>query len=111
MRTLTSTRKWIATCTLLGFAAIWMATGCASRNSDDRIPEQAPRNRRSPLPPKRPRVAQNSGPKPAPAATTSVRRSITATAQWDTIVHHMRIRANLTGPEARAITKFLQASN
>lgn len=32
-------------------------------------------------------------------------------AQWDLIVHHMRMRANLTGEEARAITKFLQASN
>ena len=32
-------------------------------------------------------------------------------AQWDTIVHHMRLRANLTGPEAREIVKFLQASN
>jgi hypothetical protein len=32
-------------------------------------------------------------------------------AQWDLIVHHMRIRANLTGAEAREIVKFLQASN
>ena len=32
-------------------------------------------------------------------------------AQWDLIVHHMRVRANLTGAEAREITKFLQASN
>lgn len=32
-------------------------------------------------------------------------------AQWDTIVHHMRLRANLTGEEAREIVKFLQASN
>lgn len=31
--------------------------------------------------------------------------------QWETIVHHMRLRANLTGEEARAITEFLQASN
>jgi hypothetical protein len=31
--------------------------------------------------------------------------------QWATIVHHMRLRANLTGEEAREITKFLQASN
>jgi hypothetical protein len=30
-------------------------------------------------------------------------------AQWDTIVHHMRLRANLTGEEAREISKFLQA--
>ena len=31
--------------------------------------------------------------------------------QWETIVHHMRIRANLTGEESREIVKFLQASN
>jgi hypothetical protein len=30
-------------------------------------------------------------------------------AQWDVIVHHMRLRANLTGEEAREISKFLQA--
>lgn len=34
-----------------------------------------------------------------------------SSAQWDTIVHHMRLRANLTGEEARLITQFLQASN
>jgi cytochrome c5 len=32
-------------------------------------------------------------------------------AQWDVVVHHMRLRANLTGDEAREIVKFLQASN
>jgi len=32
-------------------------------------------------------------------------------AQWAVIVHHMRLRANLTGEEARKITAFLQASN
>src|SRR5450432_662920 len=32
-------------------------------------------------------------------------------AQWDVIVHHMRVRANLTGEEQRKITEFLQASN
>jgi hypothetical protein len=31
--------------------------------------------------------------------------------QWAAIVHHMRLRANLTGDEARKITTFLQASN
>lgn len=31
--------------------------------------------------------------------------------QWDTIVHHMRLRANLTGYEARQIVTFLKASN
>ena len=30
--------------------------------------------------------------------------------QWETIVHHMRLRANLTGVEARKITEFLKAS-
>jgi hypothetical protein len=32
-------------------------------------------------------------------------------AQWATLVHHMRLRANLTGEEEREITKFLQASD
>jgi cytochrome c5 len=29
--------------------------------------------------------------------------------QWDTIVHHMRMRANITGEDARAIAAFLKA--
>ena len=33
-----------------------------------------------------------------------------SSAQWDIIVHHMRVRANLTGEEQRQITEFLQAS-
>jgi hypothetical protein len=32
-------------------------------------------------------------------------------AQWQTIVHHMRLRANLTGEETRKITEFLQSSD
>ena len=28
-------------------------------------------------------------------------------AQWDVIVHHMRLRANITGAEQRAIADFL----
>ncbi|MDB5172145.1 MAG: cytochrome c, class [Phycisphaerales bacterium] len=31
--------------------------------------------------------------------------------QWDVIVTHMRLRADLTGQETREITKFLQGSN
>ena len=31
--------------------------------------------------------------------------------QWDVIVTHMRVRANLTGEEQRQILAFLQASN
>lgn len=31
--------------------------------------------------------------------------------QWAIVVHHMRMRANLTGDEEREIVKFLQASN
>jgi hypothetical protein len=31
--------------------------------------------------------------------------------QWDVIVHHMRVRANLTAEEHRAILGFLQAAN
>jgi hypothetical protein len=31
-------------------------------------------------------------------------------AQWDVIVHHMRVRANITGAEQRAIVEFLKSS-
>ena len=29
--------------------------------------------------------------------------------QWEVIVHHMRVRANLTGADARAIADFLKS--
>ena len=32
-------------------------------------------------------------------------------AQWDIVVHHMRLRANLTGEEQRKISEFLRAAN
>lgn len=32
-------------------------------------------------------------------------------AQWHAVVHHMRLRANLTGEEARLVTEFLQANH
>jgi len=32
-------------------------------------------------------------------------------AQWDVIVHHMRIRANITGADARAIADFLKSAS
>ena len=31
--------------------------------------------------------------------------------QWEAVVMHMRLRANLTGTEQREITRFLQASH
>ena len=31
-------------------------------------------------------------------------------AQWEVIVHHMRVRANITGAEQRAILEFLKSS-
>jgi len=31
-------------------------------------------------------------------------------AQWDVIVHHMRLRANITGQEQRAIVEFLKST-
>jgi len=31
-------------------------------------------------------------------------------AQWDVIVHHMRLRANITGHEQRAIVAFLKSA-
>ena len=32
-------------------------------------------------------------------------------AQWDVIVHHMRLRANITGAEQRAIADFLKSAS
>jgi cytochrome c1 len=32
-------------------------------------------------------------------------------AQWEVTVHHMRLRANLTGQEARKITEFLKSAS
>ncbi len=34
-----------------------------------------------------------------------------SSAQWDVIVHHMRVRANLTGADARAIADFLKSGS
>lgn len=34
-----------------------------------------------------------------------------SSAQWQAIAMHMRLRADLTGPETRKITEFLQASH
>jgi len=31
-------------------------------------------------------------------------------AQWEVIVHHMRLRANITGQEQRAIVEFLKSA-
>ena len=31
-------------------------------------------------------------------------------AQWNVIVHHMRLRANITGQEQRAIVEFLKSA-
>ena len=32
-------------------------------------------------------------------------------AQWEAVVHHMRLRADLTGQEQRKVTEFLQAAH
>ena len=31
--------------------------------------------------------------------------------QWEAVTHHMRLRADLTGAEARAVTEFLKAAH
>jgi hypothetical protein len=42
----------------------------------------------------------------------NVRPAVTySDAQWDVIVHHMRIRAYLTGAESRTIVQFLKEAN
>lgn len=41
----------------------------------------------------------------------NLRSAVTySNAQWEVIVHHMRVRANLTGEEQRAIVEFLKSS-
>lgn len=32
-------------------------------------------------------------------------------AQWEVIVHHMRVRANLTGKQAETIARYLKETN
>jgi hypothetical protein len=39
------------------------------------------------------------------------RPSARSDSEWAIIVHHMRVRANLTAEEHRKITRFLQAAN
>jgi nitrate/TMAO reductase-like tetraheme cytochrome c subunit len=34
-----------------------------------------------------------------------------SSAQWEVIVHHMRVRANITGADARAIADFLKSGS
>ena len=42
----------------------------------------------------------------------NVRAAVTCSdAQWDVIVHHMRVRGFLTGAESRAIVQFLKEAN
>ncbi|MGB8168960.1 MAG: hypothetical protein WCF18_15790 [Chthoniobacteraceae bacterium] len=42
----------------------------------------------------------------------NVRAAVTySDAQWDVLVHHMRVRAYLTGAESRAIVQFLKEAN
>ncbi len=37
--------------------------------------------------------------------------SVYTPAQWEIIVHHMRVRANITGAEQRAIADFLRSAS
>jgi cytochrome c5 len=110
MKTLRSTKKWVTIGSTMAFVAIWIASGCASNTAGDRSSGAASTQ---------PMMASDTTTKGGAelwAETCSRCHNIRppeyySDAQWDLIVHHMRIRANLTGAEAREIVKFLQASN
>jgi hypothetical protein len=110
MKTLGSTKKFLMIGLLSAVVMVWIASGCASRNSG---------GQNSAASSTQPVLASDTTTKGGAelwAETCSRCHNIRppeyySDAQWDLIVHHMRIRANLTGPEAREIVKFLQASN
>ena len=64
-------------------------------------------------------ASANNGPSGEELWSTNCRRrchniqlsTIYSDAQWDVIVHHTRVRANLTGADQRAILEFLKSSH
>jgi len=112
MKTLSSTKKWIMIATSTGLGLICVAAGCASNSDATRTSGAA--STQSTLASASDTTTRGGA--ELWADTCSRCHNIRppeyySDAQWATIVHHMRIRANLTGAEAREITKFLQASN
>jgi nitrate/TMAO reductase-like tetraheme cytochrome c subunit len=60
----------------------------------------------------------NNGPSGEELWSTNCRRchniqpsTMYSDAQWEVILHHMRVRANLTGEDHRAILEFLKSSH
>ena len=96
------TFKWI--CISLPIVAVLIAGGCASNES----PATQPAAVKSP-------VAQASG---AQLWSDNCMRchnlrgpETYSSTQWELAVHHMRLRANLTGEETDKITVFLKSAN
>jgi cytochrome c5 len=99
---------------LLLVGAVWIVAGCSSQNTGSANPSAAAPSTR----PAMSLVTESSQKGGAQLWGETCARchnyrppQYYSDAQWDLIVHHMRLRANLTGAEAREITKFLQASN
>jgi hypothetical protein len=108
--------KTVIAVTLLGLIGAMMLYGCKSNETASTLVAVAPAaTQQDPAfalwgpPPKRSGVQLWSD---TCARCHNMRPPSTfSDAQWATVVHHMRLRANLTGEEAREITAFLQASN
>lgn len=106
--------KVVAALALGGFLACMLAYGCASNNpttpgASDASATDVPKFALFGPPPKKSGVELWSD-NCARCHNMRPPNEFSA-AQWETIVHHMRLRANLTGEEAREITQFLQASH
>lgn len=87
-----------------GLIALGLAAGCASKSSSSASATTQPTT-----------VAEKSG---AQLWTDNCMRchnlrgpETLSPSQWEVVVYHMRMRANLTGQEARKITDFLKAAS
>jgi cytochrome c5 len=99
----------LLTCSLLAVAAL-AATGCGSN----------PAPSADPAPKGEPLVKLFAAPKQSGSALwvancNRCHNAAPPTAftppEWDMIVHHMRLRADITGQEARAIAEFLKSGS
>ena len=111
MLTTISIRKMGLAAVVVSLGALWLAGGCESQ-------ENKPSRASGEAPSQAPILASASPKGGAQLWSENCGRchnfrppQYYSDAQWDVSVHHMRLRANLTGDEARTITKFLQSSN
>ena len=94
---------------LLGAAAAALAAGCRSNSS-----QQASADRANGLTSPKQLSVETSGSELWGETCTRCHNvrppDYYSDSQWETIVHHMRLRANLTGSEARKIAVFLKTA-